>query len=711
MKRYFRRYLDASRRHPFLLVSQRDLKATASRLFRAREPFLVKALSTVSRLAHPDPKEPAHVGGDRQARATLNAAYLAALYAAAGDRRRSTQYARRARHGLLAYANMAVPGDASGYGWLTQLYLMDLALAYDLAWDVGDWTPAERDLLRNMLYSDMDALVEHMHDRRLSNHAAWPMCRMATTAALFGDEKLLREALDGPDSYCVRLAHEFFDDGMSYEQSTTVYQDFSVEPNLITALAARGAGTRPNPLTIKVNNDLSLAFRGGSTGDFDMPFYPVSTRDFLRPATKDLRLAVTAQFGLARPDTTFAAMGDYGAPATPLSDSWLTELAWDLYGDPRAARLLSLGKRASEGSHIFDPGFLTLVYGKPLPAKASYPVKSLIYPQAGFAVLRSIQGDDYWQSQAIEAVMKFGPFGNGHGHADKLHLDLSGAGKNTCIEELHRLAATWRYWNSTVSHNSVVVGGKSQPGDEEMFAIGNSSCGRLVFRRFSPKIKIACAEAPDVYKGLSVYRRTVAVTDSYVFDVFEVEANKPTDFDWFIHGKGALTVTGAALKKGAFGYKSHGYQFLKDVKRADVASDYPFTEDGKWRADWSGSPAGRVKTPAPLVAHFSEGHTVHLPHLSDATVFTATGPWKQDARRPALVFRQRGKRAVFIAIHDPSGKDVTGVELIYADKRILVVHILVKGFSDVLRMCFAPVKGKSAAEGVLYFRKKARLLH
>ena len=258
--------------------------------------------------------------------------------------------------------------------------------------------------------------------------------------------------------------------GSRYEQSSWGYHCFSVEPVFLTGLSGRNAGIKPDPLKVKVRNDLSLTFLGGKTGDYTMPFYPVDTRKFPRPKEKDLRLALTAQFQMLRPDTTCPNIGDYGQKTPPMADNWIPELAWDFYGDRTAARILSFGKRKAEGTHFISPYLFTLLFGKALPAKPRAASKSVIYPQAGYAVLKSIEGDSYWHSKAIEVVAKFGPFGNGHGHADKLSIEIAGAGKKTCIEEIERTADRpdlWKYWNSTVSHNAVVVGGKSQPGDEE----------------------------------------------------------------------------------------------------------------------------------------------------------------------------------------------------------------------------------------------------
>jgi hypothetical protein len=499
-----------------------------------------------------------------------------------------------------------------------------------------------------------------MHTRHLSNHAAWAMATVVATAALYGDEALMAECLDGPDSFCDRVAHEFFDDGMSYEQSAWMYHRFSLAPLLVSGIGAAGAGASPDPLRIKVTNDKSLTFLGGRTGDFTMPFYPVDEKAFPRPAEKSLVSALTAQFQLLRPDATCPSIGDYGGPTPLVADSFVAELAWDLFGRRNAARLLSMGARRAEGLDVFTPYFLTLVYGRALPAQSRFASRSVIYPQSGYAVLKSIEGGRFWESPAVHAVLKFGPYGNGHGHADKLHLDISGAGRKDCVEELQREAVPWRYWNSTVSHNTVVVGGRSQPGNEAMFAL-NNSCGRLLHRHFERDFKIACAEAPDVYEGLDTYRRTIVMPGDYLIDLFEVEARKSTTFDWFLHGRGRLSVKGVPLRDGSLGRRGHGYQFFKSVKQ------------------------GIAK--APFAAHFTRGHRVFIPAPDVTDVFTAVGPWKKGRGRPVLVLRKGGRSALFAAVHDPSGKTVKAVEFDGGHGRMSFAIHLSKGTE---RLCLRP---------------------
>jgi|GEM_PF-4223408 len=687
MRRYFERCFRTHKAHPFLFVTPRRVQQTAERILRG-DKLLVAALGAVSRAARPSPSSNEWDLAQKSARETLNAAYLAALYAAAGKPAHSARYSARARRALLRFVQIGAPGPNTGLGWLQHDYLVTLAFAYDLVWDLGQWKDCERDALKRFFYVHVGPLVQTMHSKHMSNHAAWPMCRVGTTALLFRDRALVRECLDGPDSYAARLAHEFFDDGMSYEQSAWLYHCFSVEPVFFFALAARNAGASPDPLALKVKNDLSRRFLGGSTGDYTMPFYPADVREFPRPRTKDLRLALTAQFDLLRPDTTCPAIGDYGGPTRPMSDHWIAEAAWDFYRDRRAARLLASGKRRAGGTHLVGDWLLTLAYGVTLPPSPRFPARSAIYPQAGYAVLKSPEGDSYWHSKAAVAVLKFGPFGNGHGHADKLHLDLAGAGQRCCIEELVREDTGWRYWNSTVSHNTVVVGGKSQPGNEAMFAL-NDSCGRLVARKFTKSVKFAVAEADGLFPGLQTYRRTLALADSYLVDVFEVACDGRTVFDWFLHGMGKLTLDGPVLMKKSLRFASNGYQYFTDVRGARVVG--------------------------PFRARFSTGHAVFFPEVGPSEVFSLCGPWKKGASRPVLVVRRTGAAACYVAVHDFSGRAVHAVRAAGLDGRGILIEVKGRDFTDRLELngiALASPAGTAASgrrrkvsPGVRYFRK------
>ncbi len=682
MKRYFKRYLDGKRRRPSLLVSAAHLRETAQKLFGEGDTLLACAYERVAADACP---RISAVAQDRNGEAVraLNAAYLSALLQAAGHSAEASTYAQCARAALVAFAKTGVPEYHSGLGFLLHNYLIALAFAYDLAWDAAGWTPEERESLRTMFYGRMDELRDQIYRKHLSNHAAWSQARVATTALLFRDEQLAAECFDGPDSYAARLAHAFFDDGLSYEQSLWQYHVYTVLPMTIMALAARAAGGEPDPVRLTVPNDLSLYYAGGTTGDYTMPHYPADERCFPRREAKNLHAAMTAQFDILRPDMTCPSIGDYGEPTVPLKDHWLAELAWDLFGDERAARLLKEGQRRACDSFPFPEGLLTLAFGRPLPETPEFDSASVIYPHAGYAVMKSIEGDAYWGSPAIHAVLSFGPFGNGHGHADALALEIAGATRKCCVEELHRPHVDWQYWNSTVSHNTVVVGTKSQPGNDAIFETGINTCGTLVYRLFDDNLKVACAQDMEVYHQLEVYRRTVAVTDCYVADLFEVRAPEATIFDWFLHGMGELLIDGLSMHNNSFASLQEGYEYLHSIESN--------------------------KTEGQLVARFSPGHTVFVPQQGLIEVFKARGPWSKDATRPTLIIRKIACEAVFMAIHDPSGDKVTSVGAYTEEARRALFEIKTTCRADRLTLPLASTTAAELAGQVSYSRQKEAL--
>jgi len=214
-----------------------------------------------------------------------------------------------------------------------------------------------------------------------------------------------------------------------------------------------------------------------------------------------------------------------------------------------------------------------------------------------------------------------------------------------------------------------------------MFTTGIDSCGRLVYRRFDNDIKVACAEDPNVYEGLEVYRRTVAVTDSYIVDVFEARSAEDTTFDWFLHGMGELGVEGVAMEGASMGGASQGYEYLRDAK------------------------GGR--TGGPFSARFSCGHTVFAPAQGEVLIFSAVGPWKEDAGRPALVLRKSGREAVFTVVHDPSGKAVSGVRSYERAGCVAALEISVNGRIDRLELPRADIGMGSGGVDVVYLKEGA----
>jgi len=258
------------------------------------------------------------------------------------------------------------------------------------------------------------------------------------------------------------------------------------------------------------------------------------------------------------------------------------------------------------GSGSDGPAFNAFddLFAEPLPvppaAKKKTPPASDLMDNYGLAMLRS-------PKQAVAWSLFYGP-SPGHGHADKLNVDLYALD--------HRLLPDLGYpqfaaddpeppgWSrNTVCHNTVMVNAKEQTTVE---------AGQARTFAASPTVQLVEVDAPNVYKGeVSLYRRTLAMIEgrdySYGVDVFRVVGGKQHDYS--LHGPdGEFSVSGIDLpppqvkgtlagpdvpyaffyddpifaekgeRQGYYRYHGSGFSFLTNVQRA--------TAVGSWSADW-----------------------------------------------------------------------------------------------------------------------------
>ncbi len=112
-----------------------------------------------------------------------------------------------------------------------------------------------------------------------------------------------------------------------------------------------------------------------------------------------------------------------------------------------------------------------------------------LFPVGGFAILRA----DPIDPESPATNFTFGPYGSGHDHPDRPHMDLFGLGEILCPD-----AGSWGYdnpkhltWaNQTVAHNTMVVDEISQQPQGESKSIWAAERGTQrvfgVLRTFHP---------------------------------------------------------------------------------------------------------------------------------------------------------------------------------------------------------------------------------
>ena len=208
----------------------------------------------------------------------------------------------------------------------------------------------------------------------------------------------------------------------------------------------------------------------------------------------------------------------------------------------------------------------------------------------GLAILESGTGD---HRRAVS--MYYGYAGGGHGHRDRLNIQMWAHGHAVLPEDGYPFPFTrpdfynWRGFG-TVKHYCVVVDERTQT---------TLHAGHLNTLAACAEMQLMDGSAEVAYEGLvSLYRRTAALIDisdldSYLLDIFRVRGGK--QHDWCFHGPPfpEFAVTGGQLgpvqAKGtlagediAFGAKSDavkcGFHGLFNVRR--------LRPEGMWSATW-----------------------------------------------------------------------------------------------------------------------------
>ncbi len=403
-------------------------------------------------------------------------------------------------------------------------WLIDIAWSYDLVSDT--LSPADRAAIADNVLRPAVAEIEG-NRAGLSNWQTWHNAAIATVGFALNDARLVDEAYNDPDNgFFKQLREGAAADGFWWEGSWD-YHFFTL------------------------NAMIDLAEMGARAG--------IDTY-----AQPNLRAMWSAPLLMALPDLALPRFNDDSGRA--LTREWMYEIGYNRYRDPLLALPIGTGARSWQA----------LLWGaESLPTASAPTTTSVLFPKAGYAVLRA--GD---ASDPRYLAFKFGPHGGGHGHYDKLGYVTFGLGKVLALDPgTHSYAAdSHNGWDkTTVAHNTVVV-------DEQNQAEATGNLKRyLGFSAFS----LASADAGAAYPNRAVITRALALTPDYWLDVTRAASldDKPHRFDWIYHNPGALS-TSLALAPYAALPKTNGYNYLTNTKAHATSTD--------WQATWDLGGGARV---------------------------------------------------------------------------------------------------------------------
>jgi hypothetical protein len=377
------------------------------------------------------------------------------------------------------------------------VWLIPLVQGYDLIRD--RLAPQVRRQIEQDLFAAAAGHILKQKYYRIHNIECWHNAALGAVGCCLDDSELIRIALKDDFGFQHQLAAGVREDGFWWEGSLS-YHFYALAALMTLAQVAGG-----------VDDSLWQAERLKA-----MFLAPVKL------AYPDLRLPATNDCWFF---TSLMENVCHGVPPA----AGFYEIAYGLYGDPIFAWVLS----RNYAQHPRDP-LEALLYGRALPeGSVELSPGGTNFEPSGFAVLRTQDPPD----RQTYLLLKYGPHGGGHGHPDKLSISFYAAGYPVSPDlgtpgygiPLHQ---SW--YRQTLSHNTVIVDGESQPPAE----------GELVF--FDDGLdndfgvadaRVSWEEAP--YAGVSM-RRAILWTDDYFLDLFHVSCSQKKQIDWVCRFRGNL---------------------------------------------------------------------------------------------------------------------------------------------------------------------------
>ncbi len=506
-----------------------------------------------------------------------HAARCAMIYQVTGQKR----YAQWARQWLLAYTRrfddinfqsmtdyLAPPepgsgelegGNTMGFYFVGHL-LTDAAFAYDCIYD--ELSPAERQEIRdNFFYRFVQVIEGYDHSRRQGGmapdfmHAGgqWNganLCNqgLAAVGLLFNDARLYERAIDNWRLY---MARDMLEDGFWIEEDLA-YSSTCLATLFKIAWMARSSGYHQDLFAMQVEQisreQLDKRYYEALPGS-DGPPQPLRRLDMFLDANLDYQLP---DFG---PGNWGWSPGR-GSLATSGTMIAMYRMGQAVYDNPAYAFVLDKVDNRMAG---LCPGNVDMLTNwRPIAEQSPPPAFSRWYPHGRWIVLRSIEGPQYWDSDAMYAFM---PYGSQRTKGLlPLSLDIFAYGRSLAPRITLRGYAqnlTKGYQLTEPAWNTVMVNG----------------CQRSIFRESVSRQGVNYAHLGGPVKVFSAYQhlrgerrnslhsevverhpeedrtmsRTLLMTDRYLVDVFAIKYDRPSpykhNFDYVLHGYGELSLS------------------------------------------------------------------------------------------------------------------------------------------------------------------------
>lgn len=509
---------------------------------------------------------------------------------------------RRVREILLHLASFSFEPEHYDVGMNYSVWGIHAIRAYDAVFPrlraderrrVDDFfTRMARAVLKNDVY-----WIDNNIGGGINNHLAWHKMMLGVLGLFYGEKPLVDYALHGRRSLVELLEVGLTDDGLWCEGSL-VYHFAAIVPMVLFADAQRRSGD--------------------CSGLFEMTLANGRT----------LKQPLDAMLGVIFPDRVIPPVGDAYGYRADLAANPIYEYAWAAWRDPRHAWLLAQPHdRPAEA--LFVP---------PLPVNPAPPsIASRLYPEHGYAFLRSHRDDAYWGPDARCAFLTYDRSGV-HSNADKLSLMLFGCGK-LLLPDVEGKATVPHAFSSRIqnelnrgglSQNTVMIDGRDQRGSGELLDL-------VEYRDLPAEKRVTAVDRRGLlYDGVR-QQRTIAMADGYVLDVFQVACDTPRQIDWITHvlGEKAKRTAGPEMRTIEPPAREGAWAWLREFRATSL--------DGVWHAAWE-----------------SDGVRLRLDMLGEpgTQVIECGYPATDEpasACVPMLMVRRKAARTVFAVVYTAGG--------------------------------------------------------
>lgn len=458
---------------------------------------------------------------------------LGIAYQISGDRR----YAGKAREILLAYTRAypaytlhtihgepKIGGGRIGAQSLDEsVRIIPLCQGADLIWEA--LCEDDRRAIAGKLLLPAVKEVILPHKMGIHNIQCWKNSAVGLVGLLLGDQALIDAAIDDPDrGYRAQMSRGVTADGGWWEGAWG-YHFYTM-----SALW---------PLTEAAHN-CGIDLYGPELGRmFDGPLK------------------------FAMPNLHLPAFNDSGGVDLSRS-SGIYELGYARYRNRGFLRLIEGTPRSNDYAFWF---------GVPdLPPAPKEEPRSANYAAPGYAILTQGKGRD-----ATWLCFKYGPYGGGHGHPDKLSFVLYARGRVIAVDPgtaLYGLPIQGGWFRTSLAHNTLIVDEASQKAVD----------GRLISFGSENGADYVVADAGDIYDGVRYIRTMALLNPELVVVIDQVRSDKPAvlDIAYHQHGKWADPLAGDPWTPP----DKPGYSHLKDTTIRDLAghADLATQLGAEWQA-------------------------------------------------------------------------------------------------------------------------------